>query len=249
MKDFFKDKKKRKIFIVLSSVVLSLLLIIGVFAIYVSDYYHADIDKINEFDSIKNTTYQVLEDDTIVFDVENATTGVIFYPGGKVDYKAYLPLMASLAEEGILSVLVEMPFNLAVFDMNAADDIIDKYYNIESWYIAGHSLGGSMAASYLDKNHEKFDGLILLGSYSTADLSSTNLKVLSIYGSEDKVLNLTKYNECKTNMPSNFEEHIIEGGCHAYFGVYGPQDKDGIPSISNEEQISNTVNLIIIFLE
>ena len=249
MKDFFKDKKKRKIFIVLSSVVLSLLLIIGVFAIYVSDYYHADIDKINEFDSIKNTTYQVLEDDTIVFDVENATTGVIFYPGGKVDYKAYLPLMASLAENGILSIIVEMPFNLAVFDMNAADDIIDKYNNIESWYIAGHSLGGSMAASYLEKNHEKFDGLILLGSYSTADLSSTNLKVLSIYGSEDKVLNLEKYDECKNNLPSGFVEHIVKGACHAYFGVYGEQDGDGTPTISNEEQIRATSSIILEFIK
>ena len=45
-----------------------------------------------------------------------------------------------------------------------------------------HHLGGSMAASYLASHTEDFDGLILLGSYSTADLSGSGLAVLSVYG-------------------------------------------------------------------
>ncbi|MBQ3601265.1 MAG: alpha/beta hydrolase, partial [Lachnospiraceae bacterium] len=112
----------------------------------------------------------------------------MFYPGGKVEYTAYLPLMNSLAEEGILCVLLKMPFNLAVLDMNAADGIQEQFPEIENWYIGGHSLGGAMAASYLETHANDYQGLILLGSYSTADLSTTELEVLSIYGSEDTVL-------------------------------------------------------------
>ena len=138
-----------------------------------------------------------------------------------------------------------MPFNLAVFDINAADGIQEQYSQIKNWYIGGHSLGGSMAASYLKKNADKYKGLILLGSYSTTNLSNTNLEVLSIYGSEDHVLNYKKYNSNKSNLPQDFTEIVIDGGCHAYFGMYGMQKGDGTPTISNQEQIHLTAMEIV----
>ncbi len=102
-----------------------------------------------------------------------------------------------------------------------------------------------MAASYLADNTNDYEGLILLGSYSTADLSGTELDVLSVYGSEDKVLNREKYDENKSNLPDNFTEVVIDGGCHAYFGMYGAQDGDGTPTITNKEQINLTVDAIV----
>jgi len=138
-----------------------------------------------------------------------------------------------------------LPFNLAVFDVNAADGIQEKYPEIQDWYIGGHSLGGSMAASYLADNAEEYEGLILLGSYSTADLSDTDLDVLSVYGSEDKVMSRENYEENKLNLPDDFTEIVIDGGCHAYFGMYGAQDGDGIAAITNEEQISLTAEHIV----
>ena len=138
-----------------------------------------------------------------------------------------------------------MPTEHYVLDTNAADRVYEKFSEIDSWYIGGHSLGGSMAASYVSDNTDRIDGLILLGSYSTADLSDTDLKVLSIYGSEDKIINKEKYDKYKTNMPKGFTEFVIEGGCHAYFGMYGEQDGDGKPSITNEEQIVITADKIL----
>ena len=102
-----------------------------------------------------------------------------------------------------------------------------------------------MAAAYLEKNAEGYEGLILLASYSTADLSQTELEVLSIYGSEDKVLSREKYDEYKSNLPDGFVEMVIDGGCHAYFGMYGAQNGDGVPTISNSEQIRITVEAIV----
>ena len=157
--------------------------------------------------------------------------------------------MAELAENGVLCVLAGMPFHLAVLDINAADGIQEQYPEIEKWYIGGHSLGGSMAASYLAKNAEDYEGLVLLGSYSTADLSQTDLDVLSIYGSEDEVMNREKYDENKSNLPDDYTEIIIDGGCHAYFGMYGKQDGDGTPAITNEEQIRLTVENIVKMME
>ena len=239
----FSDKKNRKKLLTLVSVVLVLAVSVGICAGYLGDYYRADTEAIGAF-LPQGSTWKEEPNGNIVFRPEGATKGFIFYPGGKVEHTAYVPLMQACAERGILCVLVEMPFNLAVLDMNAADGIRDEYPEIESWYIGGHSLGGAMAASYLEKNHGDFDGLVLLGAYSTADLSSFDLEVLSVYGSEDRVMDRAKYEECKTNLPRGFTESLIDGGCHAYFGMYGKQDGDGTPTVTNEEQIIFTADRI-----
>ena len=241
---FLKDKRKRKTFMTAASMVLVLAIITGFWAIYVGDYYRTDLHAVAAFAPMNSVSTELLDDSTLVFNPENATKGFIFYPGGKVEYTAYQPLMAACAQQGILCILVEMPFNLAVLDVSAADGIQAQYPEIETWYIGGHSLGGSMAASYLADHVEDYDGLILLGSYSTADLSETDLDVLSVYGSEDMVMNRDKYDEYKSNLPDDLIEVVIEGGCHAYFGMYGAQEGDGDPTISNEEQIFLTADHI-----
>lgn len=243
----FKERQKRKRCIIILTV---LLLVAGMGVtcmLYLRDYYRTDYNQVQAFAPMHQTTKQTLTDETIVFKPNGATKetkGLIFYPGGKVEYTAYEPLMAACAEQGILCVLIKMPFQLAVLNPNAADGIQEKYPEIESWYIGGHSLGGAMAASYLAKHTEEYAGLVLLGAYATKDLSNANLRVLSIYGSEDKVLNLKKYETYKSNLPDDFTEVVLSGGCHSYFGMYGMQDGDGTPSITNEEQIYKTAQYI-----
>ncbi len=237
--------KKKIILFVIIVLILSL---VGCTVYYINDYYHAEETAVSLITTPKENVVVTEENGVFTFKPQNSTKGIIFYPGGKVEAESYSPLMNSLAKEGILSVLVTMPGNLAVLDMNAADGICEQYPEIESWYMAGHSLGGSMAASYIAENTEEFDGVILLASYSTADLSGSGLEVLSIYGSNDGVLNMEKYKECKTNLPEDFSEFIIDGGCHAYFGAYGEQDGDGEAEITREQQIEITVNKILEFV-
>lgn len=217
-------------------------LICGGFFAYVNDYYHADIS-----DTVMTSTDKIIveeTDDYISFISKEADTGFIFYPGGKVEAESYVPLMKECANKGISSILVKMPFNLAVFNIDGADGLQGKY-DIEHWYIGGHSLGGSMAASYVSKHVDDYDGLILLAAYSTEDLSNTDLNVISIYGSNDQVLSLDKYENNKINLPADYNEYIIEGGNHACFGSYGKQDGDGEASITGEEQVSMTVKYIL----
>ncbi len=236
-----KTKSKRILIITL----VSLAAVIIACAIYLGDYYRADEGAVAVFEESENISVSTLKNGSVVFEPQNATVGFIFYPGGKVEHNAYQPLMAALAREGVLCVLVEMPFNLAVFNINAADGIREDYPSVTDWYIGGHSLGGSMAATYLEDNAEDFEGLVLLGSYSTADLSDSGLSVLSVYGSEDRVMNREKYDESKSNLPWDFTEVVIDGGCHAYFGLYGAQDGDGEPTISSAEQIAITARHIL----
>ena len=216
---------------------------------YVSDYYRADEDAIAAFISDVSVEKRELEDGHIAYVPGDYTAGVIFYPGGKVDYMAYEPLMRVLAERGILAVLIKMPYNLAVLSPNAADGVFDIFCGVESWYIAGHSLGGSMAASYAAKNPDKVDGLIMLAAYSTADLTSSGIRVASIYGSLDGVMHREKYEKYITNLPSDFSQTVIEGASHAGFGMYGEQKGDGVSKITNAEQIQITADIIADFVK
>lgn len=212
--------------------------------IYVADYYRADSEAIAALSYTADITVTDIGGATAYIPAD-ATAGLIFYPGGKVEHTAYEPLMMALSERGVLCVLTEMPLRLAVLDMNAADGVRERFPSVSEWYIGGHSLGGSMAASYVARHTDAFEGLVLLAAYSTADLSSTDLRVLSIYGSEDGVLNMDKYEQYKPHLPANHTERIIDGGCHAYFGLYGAQDGDGVPRISPAEQIRITAQTIL----
>jgi hypothetical protein len=245
-----KKNKKSKIIKRFVALIIVLALLAGACAFYVNDYYRADMDAmVGVVQSKERYESQTLEDGTGIFKPENAKVGFIFYPGGKVEYISYIPLMDALARNGVMCVLLKMPFNLAVLDVDGAEGIQEMYPEIENWYIGGHSLGGSMAASYLSENTSEYEGLILLGSYSTADLSKEDIKVLSVFGSEDKVMNKEKYDEYKINLPESFSEEIIDGGCHAYFGMYGDQEGDGTPTITNVEQIQKTAEIINIFIK
>ena len=246
-----KEENKKKRFLKrFVAVVIVFALLFSACAFYVNDYYRADMDAmVGVVQSKERYESQTLEDGTDIFKPENAKVGFIFYPGGKVEYTSYIPLMDALARKGIMCVLLKMPLNLAVLDVDGAEGIQEMYPEIENWYIGGHSLGCSMAASYLSENTSEYEGLILLGSYSTADLSKENVSVLSVFGSEDKVMKKEKYDENKINLPNNFSEEIIDGGCHAYFGMYGEQEGDGTPTITNVEQIQKTAEIINIFIK
>ena len=238
----FKSKRAK---IWLISTLSALLALVAACFIYLGIYYRADESFISKYPSSVTETEL---DGNLVFMPENVNFGLIFYPGGKVDERAYIPLMREISSHGVLCVLVKVPFRLAVFDVNAANGICESFPDVSAWYIGGHSLGGSMAASYLEKHSEDFSGLLLLGSYSTANLSEKNLKVLSVYGSHDGVMKKDKYEKNLKNLPEDFSEIIIDGGNHAYFGAYGEQKGDGIATITNAEQIKMTANAFMAFI-
>lgn len=223
---------------VLIGLFVVILICIGGFYIYASDYYHAKDYEVSNIKVEQQDNYTVYGD-------TNSKTGLIFYPGGKVEAKAYEPILAGLAEKGICVVLVEMPFNLAVLDSSAADGVINEFTNIQNWYIGGHSLGGAMAASYAANYQDKLKGVVLLAAYPTKEL---DIPVLSIYGSEDGVLNREKYSDSIKNV-NNLSEIVIDGGNHAQFGNYGEQLGDNSAKISSEKQWNETIKEILNFMK
>lgn len=239
-------KKRKGLKIILLCLLLLLIAGIAGIGFYLSDYSRAKEEAITVMadSSAAITNY----DWGVTFGNTDAKCGFIFYPGGKVEYTAYAPLLQAITQGDILCVLPRMPFNLAVFDSKAAKDLLPEFPNVEHWFIGGHSLGGAMAADYAGNNPDEFDGLILLAAYSASDISDSNLAVLSIYGSEDKVLNMDKYAECKSYLPAGYEELCIEGGNHAQYGDYGLQDGDGTAAITAAKQRQIASDRIIDFI-
>ena len=132
-----------------------------------------------------------------------------------------------------------MPFNLAIFDQNAANKVFDELPDIENWYIGGHSMGGAMASSYAAKHKDKVKGLILLGAYIYGDVSPEN--ALTVYGTLNT--DLEKHIDYTVNVV------IIDGGNHAQFGNYGEQKGDPPATISTEDQQDIAVKAIMGFIQ
>lgn len=151
---------------------------------------------------------------------------------------------------GYTVVIAKMKFNLAILSPNKADKIISENNEINNWVIGGHSLGGVMASDYALKN-DKIKGLVLLASYpqSKESFIDKDIKVLSLWGENDKVADLNKVKNSKNVMPIGSEFQEIQGGNHGGFGDYGYQKGDGEASITNEDQMSITSEYIIKFLD
>lgn len=242
-------KRTKKLWICLICTAFAILLPLGACTLYVCDYYRADTAAIAAMAQGDGVSVRTLGGGNIAYGNADAACGLIFYPGGKVEHTAYEPLLRALAARGILCILVKMPLRLAVLDMHAADGIKEQFPAVAHWYIGGHSLGGSMAASYLAKHATEFDGLILLASYSTADLSGKELRALSLVGSEDGVLNREKYALYRSNLPADTTETEIAGGNHAYFGAYGAQKGDGAATLTPQQQITFSAESIAAFMK
>ena len=199
-----------------------------------------------------NTFVQVTEGPWIVFEPTGnmVDTGLIIYPGGRVDPRSYAPIAQQLSAEGYLVAIVPMPFNLAVFGSGRASDIINGFPEVNKWVIAGHSLGGTMAARYSLQHPEKVQRLALWASYPAAsdDLSQSSIPSASIYGTLDGLTSLQDIENSRQFLPQDTLWVPINGGNHAQFGWYGDQPGDNPANISRETQqkiISETMITIL----
>jgi len=227
---------RKSLWIAAGALLAVLLLLCGGFFWYVSDYYRAEDTALAVLAS--GDSIEVRDNLTILSPSYPTDTAIIFYPGAKVEGAAYLPLLDRLRRTGLTCILVEMPFHMAIFDANAAEEVMAQFPEINHWYMAGHSMGGAIASRFAADHSDQLDGLILLGAYIYGDYPPED--TLTIYGS------LNQSVEDKIHYTENVVE--IEGGNHAQFGNYGFQKGDLPAEISPEEQQIQTVEAISAFI-
>lgn len=227
----------KKLQIALGIVVLLLALCAGAFFWYVSDYYRAEDVALDVL--AQDSGISVQDNLTVLSPSLPSDTAIIFYPGAKVEAEAYLPLLKQIKQIGVTCILVHMPFHMAIFDADVAEDVMEQFPDIQHWYMAGHSMGGAMASQFASDHLDEIDGLILLGAYIYGDYPDE--KTLTVYGS------LNQSVEDHIDYTENIVE--IEGGNHAQFGNYGPQKGDLPATISAEEQQEQAVAAIEKFIK
>lgn len=232
-----KRMSRRKKWLLAGGIFLLVLAILaGAFFWYVSDYYRAEDVALEVL--AQDSTIKVQDNLTILSPSYPTDTAIIFYPGAKVEAEAYLPLLDQIRQTGVTCILVHMPFHMAIFDVNAAEEVMAQFPEYQHWYMAGHSMGGAMASQFAADHPDEVEGLILLGAYIYGDYPDED--TLTIYGS------LNQSVEDNIDYTENIVE--IEGGNHAQFGNYGPQKGDLPAAISAEEQQKQTVEAIEAFL-
>jgi dienelactone hydrolase len=170
--------------------------------------------------------------------------GLVLYPGGHVDPRAYAPLATQIARQGVVVVVPRMPLSLAFLDIDAARRAIAADPGIRTWIVGGHSLGGTAACLFVKGNPGVASGLLLLASYPPegCDLSAAKgpdgkpLKVLSIRGKRDEIVTPVDIPTSKDRLPPDTVYLTIPGGNHGQFGSYGPQTGDGTPKVTAQGQ-------------
>jgi hypothetical protein len=183
------------------------------------------------------TTGTTTEDATSILLVpeHETTTGLVFYPGARIDAHAYQDILGPLANAGHLVVILKVPLGISLLDTGQARGAMDRHPEITAWAVGGHSLGGVSASSFAKSNHD-VSGLLLFASYPADDMTdSGSLAVLSISGSNDGLSTPEKIAASKALLPPTTSYVTVEGGVHAFFGDYGEQPGDGEPGISREQ--------------
>ena len=242
-------QKKRKINKNILKVVIAVVIIALVCSLawLMNAYEPQDIARKN---LVSNSEVEVVEGDITEFIPKDviSNTGIIIYPGARVDVKAYAPLANRLAQNGYKVFAVDMPFNMAIFSSHKADKVIDENKEIENWVIIGHSLGGAMATNAIETNN-KIKGIVYLASYPSSNkIKETGANVLSIWGSKDGVINFENMIKAREDLPKDTEYVEIEGGNHSAFGDYGLQKGDTKSIIPENKQLDITVESICNFI-
>lgn len=237
--------KKRRIILIVVLVLLAVLLAGGLgFVIWASNPLPAMPEAIAALESDAAVT--VTQDDWITFAPTGAApaTGLIFYPGARVDPRAYAPPARALAEAGYTVVIVPMPLNFAIFGINRATEVIAANPQITEWALAGHSLGGAMSAAFIDGNPGAVDGLVFWAAFPAQNNDLTDqpdLAVSSIYGTLDGLATVEEVLAGKPLLPPTAAFVPIGGGNHAQFGSYGDQPGDNPAIITRAEQQAQVV--------
>jgi Alpha/beta hydrolase family len=241
-------KLKRLLLWFLGAVACVLLFLVLPFAFWLRPF-SASQTALNAMQSGNGVTVSTKDDQITFTPATTPTTGLIFYPGARVDPASYAVYMRAFAEHGYLAVIVEMPLNMALLGGDRASDVLAAHPTISNWVIGGHSLGGVMALQYAAKTPQ-MKALLLYGAYPDSDYShSKNLVVTSIYGSNDALATPEKITASKGMLPDTTRFIQIQGSIHGYFGDYGEQDGDGQPSVSRQQAQAEIISASLQLLQ
>ncbi len=191
--------------------------------------------------------YQDRGDAVVLTPTRPSGVGLVFLAGARVDAAAYAWKLSGIADRGVTVVVVRPILNFAIVENRPLSRFEAYGPQVRSWLVGGHSLGGVRACQYAADG--KVDGVLLLGSYCAADLSTQqDLPVLSIGGTHDGLSTPAKIAAARHLLPASADLVEIPGAVHAQFGNYGKQPGDGVPSIADSAVRTAITKDVLAFL-
>ncbi|MFL1379691.1 alpha/beta hydrolase [Nocardiopsis protaetiae] len=246
---------RRRVLIAIAVVLALLAAVVGGFAAWGLNAYRAEPEPLGEAFSLRGVHIEIADDAVVLTPVDGGDgTGVVFYPGARVEAEAYAAPWAPIADAaGVTVVIPRMPLNFAVLAPDRADAAAAAHgEGVDRWYLGGHSLGGAMAAAHAGGDPDlTLVGLVLWGAYATegADLAERDdLRVLSVSGGRDALSDPATVTANRPHLPANAELVEIDGMNHAQFGAYGPQSGDGTARITDADAHSALAETMTAFL-
>ena len=240
----YNNNNNNKFIIIIIVIIIFCFLIINFINFKIKKIKECDIDSyINEKIEIEKIKLDIeLNTDEIIFSLKNESMkkGVIFVSDYGVSPKAYSEIAIELAKKGNKVFLISNTNNLR--------NIINKNSDISKWIIGGHGYGGKIISKFCSL--KKVKAIFFLASYpdDNIDLSKSNLKVTSIYGSKDNILNKEVFNKKKKYLPEDTNYVEIDNGNYYNFGSYKIKNKNTDVDINviskKEQQIQTQVQLI-----
>lgn len=176
---------------------------------------------------------------------------LVLYPGGFVRPQAYEWLGRALASRGVHTVIPEFTADLAVTDANRAGALASHYAEGRPVVVGGHSLGGAMAAGWAAAHPGDVAGLVLLASYPAREtsLAGVGFPAVSLLAEHDAVADPDAVRDGLVRLPPGSRLVVVPGAVHSFFGRYGPQSGDGVPTVSRAEAEAAIVAAVGDFLD
>ena len=198
-------------------------------------------------DAMASNFIMAVKEDAIKISFQNKLvyrdTAIIIHPGAAIDPRAYALIARKLAATGRRVFIMKTPSELIVAGAATSQvaALIENHQNITNWVLAGHSVGGVAAALYIYQNPDQqaIKGLAMWASFANPQWpisNRTDLKVVSLYGSNDCLVTPEVIEQTRFSLPQNTVFHEISGANHAQFGDYGPQERDCAADISSLRQ-------------
>lgn len=235
---------RRRIRITGWSALTSLLVTVIGFLTYFHIVFMADRDATLEVFRDDRVALEVISGSLLLSPTSEATTaGVLYVPGARVDPYSYLHPLVDVAASGVTVVIMDPLFNMALLDQRNLDELVAAAPSIETWTLAGHSLGGVRACMLADD--PRVTGLVLFASYCANDISHLGIPVLQVLASDDGLIDISAVNEARGLLPTSATTTTIEGANHASFGTYGDQPGDGLATLSRQQVRESVTELVM----
>jgi len=177
--------------------------------------------------------------------------GYVYHVGAGVPAEAYFPSLRQIADKGFLVIVLRLPNNYGLLDVNASGIAMNDFPSIVHWVMGGHSLG-AVSASYYASIDPRVKGLVLHDSGPRNNIATLPLRVLYAYaapaGTGDRVPPGSLATFYFSRLPNTTVYYPIEGSNHYQFGWYGTQTPGTPATISRQDQTTSIVESTFLFL-